>query len=111
MFHDIPEAVKQRMAFLESIDRLDRTDGTDRLKRLRRIPPETGKFLALLAANCPDGEFIEIGTSAGYSSLGLSLALIGQHRKLKTFEILPDKVKPARETFRLCGLEEGMRSA
>jgi caffeoyl-CoA O-methyltransferase len=106
MFHDIPQAMRDRMAFLEAIDKRDRADGTERLKRLRQIPPETGKFLALLAANCPDGEFIEIGTSAGYSSLWISLALAGRKRKLKTFEILPEKIEMAKETFRVCGVEK-----
>jgi predicted O-methyltransferase YrrM len=105
MFNDIPAAIKERMAFLEAIDTLDRSDGTARLHRLRQIPPETGKFIALLAANCPEGEFIEIGTSAGYSSLWISLALRKNGGKLKTFEILPEKIVMARETFRLCSLE------
>jgi predicted O-methyltransferase YrrM len=28
-----------------------------------------------MAASCPDGEMVEIGTSAGYSSLWISLAI------------------------------------
>ena len=53
MFHDISQAMKARMAVLEAIDARDRTDGTPRMERLRQIPPETGKFIALLAANAP----------------------------------------------------------
>ena len=98
--------MKQRMQLLEGIDTRDRSDGTEQLKRLRQIPPETGKFLALLAAACPDGgEFVEIGTSAGYSSLWISLALHQRGRKLKTFEILPEKIALATETFRIAGVE------
>ena len=61
MFNEINEKMKLRMKYLENIDRGDRTDGTEKLRRLRQIPPETGKFLSLLASNCPDGNFIEIG--------------------------------------------------
>jgi caffeoyl-CoA O-methyltransferase len=98
-------AMKARMQLLELIDAKDRTDGTETLKRLRQIPPETGKFLALLAANCPEhGEFVEIGTSAGYSSLWISLAVQQRGTKLKTFEMLPEKIRLARETFRDAGV-------
>jgi caffeoyl-CoA O-methyltransferase len=38
MFHDIPEAVVERMAQLEAIDARDRLDGTERLERLRQVP-------------------------------------------------------------------------
>jgi predicted O-methyltransferase YrrM len=74
MFHDIPKPVAERMEFLERMDRRDRTDGTARMKRLRRVTPDVGGFIALLAAGTPDGRFIEIGTSAGYSALWLALA-------------------------------------
>lgn len=72
MFHDIPGAVLARMQELEAIDAHDREDGTPRLKRLRQIPPETGRFIALLAASSPSGRWIEIGTSAGYSGYAMN---------------------------------------
>jgi caffeoyl-CoA O-methyltransferase len=106
MFSEISNVMKARMAFLESIDKKDRIDGTDRLKRLRQISPETGKFLAILASGCPEGEMIEIGTSAGYSSMWLSLAAKSRGIKLKTFEELADKVILAKETFRLSEVEQ-----
>lgn len=106
MFSEISASMKERMEFLEAIDKKDRTDGTERLKRLRQIPPETGKFISLIAANCPQGEYIEIGTSAGYSALWISLALKNRNIKLKTFEILYEKVSLAEETFRLAGIKD-----
>ena len=99
MFHSIPPTILARMRYLEEIDSRDRVDGTPRPQRLRQIPAETGEFLALLAANCPDGAILEIGTSAGYSTLWLALACQAIGRKITTFEILPEKVKLARETF------------
>ncbi len=106
MFEKITIDMKRRMKYLEKADSVDRADGTPRLKRLRQIPPETGKFIALLASNCPSGEFIEIGTSGGYSTMWISLACMERSTKLKTFEILPEKVKLARETFEQAKITE-----
>jgi len=105
MFHDIPQPILERMRTLEQIDVTDRTDGTPHLRRLRQIPPETGRFLAMLAAGAPDGAIVEIGTSAGYSAMWLTLSVAATGRRVLTFEVLPDKVALARETFRLAEVE------
>jgi predicted O-methyltransferase YrrM len=97
------------MHYLEQLDAKDREDGTPRLERLRQIPPVTGQFLALLAANAPAGDYVEIGTSAGYSTLWLALACEELGRTITTFEVLPEKVKLARETFRMTGMEDTVR--
>lgn len=49
--------------------------------------------------SAPPGPVIEIGTSAGYSTLWLYLACKVNNRKITTFEVLPEKVQLARETF------------
>ncbi len=105
MFHHLRPAMQARMRVLEERDAQDRQDGTPRLQRLRQIPPETGKFIALLAASAPDGAWLEIGTSAGYSTLWLALAAEACGRRVTTFEILPEKTALASETFRLAGVE------
>jgi caffeoyl-CoA O-methyltransferase len=105
MFQKIRPAILERMRALEEIDRKDREDGTSRLHRLCQIPPETGKFLALLAAGTPDGLWLEIGTSAGYSAMWLALACEQSNRRLTTFERLPEKVALARETLRLTSID------
>ena len=104
MFRDIPAEVLKRMRFLEEIDSRDRSDGTPRLQRLRQVPPETGQFIAMLAATAPAGRWIEIGTSAGYSTLWLALACREVGRRVTMFEVLPEKVQLARETFALAGV-------
>jgi predicted O-methyltransferase YrrM len=104
MFHEIPEPILRKMIALESRDAADRLDGTPRLDRLRQIPPETGRFLALLAASAPDGAWIEIGTSAGYSALWLALACRERRQVLTTFEILMSKAAMAAETFAAAGV-------
>jgi predicted O-methyltransferase YrrM len=106
MFHDIPDPMLERMAELEVRDRADRDDGTPLLDRLRQIPPETGRLLAMLAASAPEGRLIEIGTSAGYSTMWLSLAARAVGRRITTFEWSPAKVALARETFRLAGIDD-----
>lgn len=106
MFHKIPESIKKRMEYLEDLDNKDRIDGTPRMERLRQIPPETGKFVSILAASVPNGEFLEIGTSAGYSALWIALACKLNGNKLITFEILKDKAELARETFELTNVKD-----
>ncbi|MBI9050135.1 MAG: O-methyltransferase [Anaerolineaceae bacterium] len=106
MFHQIPESMRKRMQMLEDIDTIDRSDGTPRLQRLRQIPPVTGQFIALLAATTPDGEMVEIGTSAGYSSMWIIQACKLLGRKLKTCEIMPEKIALAKETFCVAEVEE-----
>ena len=105
MFHDIQQPILKRMQYLENIDARDRNDGTPRMQRLRQIPPETGRFISILAASSPEGSIIEIGTSAGYSTLWLALACEALGRKVTTFEILEEKGRLAGETFRSASVE------
>lgn len=104
MFGDMPSAIAARMRQLEEADARDRVDGTTRLRRLRQIPPETGRFVALLAAAAPAGRCLEIGTSAGYSTLWIALACRLLGRRVTTFELMDEKAALARETFALAGV-------
>ncbi len=104
VFTDLPDAVARRMRELEAVDARDRDDGTPQARRLRQVPPETGRFLAILCAAAPGGEVIEVGTSAGYSALWLSLACRATGRRLETYEVDADKVERARETFAVAGV-------
>jgi predicted O-methyltransferase YrrM len=106
MFHDIPEEMLDRMRALEDADAVDRQDGTPQSHRLRQIPPVTGRFLALMAAGSPGGKIVEVGTSAGYSTMWLSLACSENDRHITTIELLDNKVELAHETFRLAGIKD-----
>jgi caffeoyl-CoA O-methyltransferase len=106
MFEQISPAMLDRMKYLEAIDLRDRTDGTPHSKRLRQVPPETGRFIAILAAAAPEGPCIEIGTSAGYSTLWLALAARATNRKVVTVEIDGAKVALARQTLAAAGVED-----
>ena len=106
MFHDIPQVIADRMRQLESIDSRDRVDGAGLLERLRQIPAETGRFIALLAAGAPSGRYVEIGTSAGYSTMWIALACRRTGRKVTTYEVLDEKAVLARQTFEMTGLSD-----
>ncbi len=106
MFHEIPESVEMTMQDLERRDKLDRGDGTAHLDRLRQIPPETGRFLAIMAGSSPQGAWLEVGTSAGYSALWIALACRERSAKLVTYEILANKALLARETFERAGVTD-----
>jgi tRNA A58 N-methylase Trm61 len=100
-----------RMRELEQIDAHDRVDGTPHEKRLRQISPEVGRFIAIFAASAPDGRYIEIGTSAGYSTMWLSLACRVVGRRITTFEILTEKVQLARKTIDSSGISDWWNSS
>ncbi len=105
MFHNIPKAIKERMSYLEKLSQKQNKENTPPMQRLRQIPPETGKFLALLAASAPEGTYLEIGTSGGYSALWIALACMKLDRKLTTFEIIEEKARFAHETFERAGVD------
>ncbi len=111
MFHQMSESMRARMRELEEIDARDREDGTPQSRRLRQVPPVTGKFLSLMAASAPAGDWIEIGTSGGYSTLWLALAARERNCKVNTYDIDPDKIRLAAETFRISGMEAFVRQA
>src|ERR1017187_14971 len=103
MFHDIPRAMLVRVRELVQIYSRERTAGTPRMKRLRQIPPDVGKFIAIVAAAAPAGRCIEVGTSAGYSTLWLALGCRAAGRRITTYEILDEKAELARQTFEAAG--------
>jgi predicted O-methyltransferase YrrM len=77
---------------------------------LLQIPRTTGEFLEWLVPLAPrSGKIIELGTSAGYSSLWITLGLNGGRRVLETFEANPYKIERARKTFHAAGVQDRVR--
>ena len=108
MFHHIPTMILDRMHYLENRDKEEMQGKivvVNHYDKLRQIPPETGRFISLLAASAPNGIWIEIGTSAGYSTLWLILACMQLSKKITTFELDQQKIKLAKETFALAQSE------
>ena len=106
MFHRIPDAVSARMRELEQMDSTERRKDTAHFERLRQVPSDTGRFLAVAAAAAPEGAYLEIGTSGGYSGLWISLACRELGRPLTTFELAEPKVALATETFKTAGVDD-----
>lgn len=101
MFRDMPQSVEATQGHLRALEAWRKAQGAERARLLRQIPPETGKLLAILLANCPPGDAVEVGSGAGYSGLWLALACraASPARKLTTFELDPAKAELARQSF------------
>jgi predicted O-methyltransferase YrrM len=74
----------------------------------RAVPMENGRMLRLLAETNGAKNAVEIGTSTGYSSLWLSLALQKTGGKLTTFEIDAPRAEQARRHFEQAGVEKAV---
>jgi caffeoyl-CoA O-methyltransferase len=96
VFHEISETMQQVMRALE--DETERNQSA-----LRSVSADVGRCLALLAMSAPQGTFIELGSSAGYSSLWLSLAARARGATLMTVELDEKKVALARENISRAG--------
>lgn len=73
---------------------------------LLSVPPEDGRLLRLLAETTGAKDVVEIGTSNGYASIWLCLALRTTGGRLITFEIDPGRISLARENFKKAGVDK-----
>ena len=97
MFHDISANMRQVMRELEEQNERDQ-------RSVRSVSEDVGRWLALLAmAAPPQGAFLELGSSAGYSSLWLSLAACARGVRLTTVEFDEKKAALARENISRAG--------
>ena len=69
------------------------------------VPVVDGRMLRLLTETAGARNVVEIGTSIGYSSLWLCLALQATGGRLTTFEADLDRVSLAREHFQKAGVD------
>ena len=96
MFHDISPQMQQMMRELE--------EQTERDQRsLRSVDSDVARVLSLLAVSAPQGAFLELGSSGGYSSLWLSLAARARGVTLTTVDLDEKKVALARENIARAG--------
>ena len=96
MFHDISANMRQVMRELEEQTARDQS-------ALRSVSEDVGRYLAFLAMSAPQGAFIELGSSGGYSSLWLSLAARARGVTLTTVDLDEKKVALARENISRAG--------
>jgi predicted O-methyltransferase YrrM len=72
-------------------------------RSLRSVFTDVGRCLSLLAMSAPQGAFLELGSSGGYSSLWLSLAARARGVTLTTVDLNEKKVALARENVSRAG--------
>jgi caffeoyl-CoA O-methyltransferase len=101
----VPTSVASVMRRLEERDARERNDATPRRRRLRQIPPEVGELLRTLVVATSARSILEIGTSAGYSTLWLVLGAGETGGRVVTLEVDAEKVELARRTFADAGVE------
>jgi predicted O-methyltransferase YrrM len=103
VFHDISAEMRQVMRQLE--EETERNQSA-----LRSVSTDVGRCLALLALSAPKGALLELGSSAGYSSLWLSLAARARGAKLTTVELNEEKVAYARENITRAGAADWVQA-
>jgi caffeoyl-CoA O-methyltransferase len=97
VFHDISANMQQVMRALEEQVVRDQPS-------LRSVSVDVGRCLSLLAMSAPQGAFLELGSSGGYSSLWLSLAARARGVTLTTVDLDEKKVALARENISRAGV-------
>jgi predicted O-methyltransferase YrrM len=85
-------------------------EGEEILKKDRSlaIPREEGKFLYLLAKVMKAKRILEIGTSFGYSTIWLAMAVKEEKGKVITVDILPEKITRAKENLKKTELDDSV---
>ena len=102
MFHDISANMREVMRELE--------EQTERDQRsLRSVFTDVGRCLSILAMSAPQGAFLELGSSGGYSSLWLSLAARAKGVTLTTVDLDEKKVVLARENIFRAGAGDSVQ--
>jgi len=70
------------------------------------VPTEDGRILRLLAESINAKRVVEVGTSVGYSTIWMCLALRGTDGTLTTFEIDADHAARARSNLQRAGVTD-----
>jgi predicted O-methyltransferase YrrM len=77
---------------------------------LRSVTEDVGRCPALLAVSTPQGTFLELGSSCGYSSLWLSLAARTRGVTLITVELNERKIALVRENIACAGVAASVQA-
>ena len=103
MFHDLSASMREVMRELEEQNEHDQ-------RAVRSVSEDVGRCLALLAMSAPQGAFIELGSSVGYSSLWLSLAARARAVRLTTVELDERKFALTRENVSRAGAADSVQA-
>ncbi len=83
-----------------------RAAGLPPSKRYRSLHPKAAEFLYLLALASGARNVVEVGTSAGYSTLWLARACVATGGAIVTLELEPEMAAVAREHLELAGVAD-----
>ena len=75
-------------------------------ERFRNVPMHDGRLLRILTETMGAKKVVEIGTSTGYSSIWMCLALTKTGGRLTTYEIDPKRAETARKNFKKAGMAD-----
>jgi caffeoyl-CoA O-methyltransferase len=103
VFHEVSSDMRRVMRELEEETARDQA-------ALRSVTEDVGRCLALLAVSTPQGTFLELGSSCGYSSLWLSLAARARGVMLTTVELNEKKVALVRENIARAGAADAVHA-
>jgi predicted O-methyltransferase YrrM len=81
----------------------------ERREKMLNITPETGQLLAILAQAMKARRVLEIGTSNGYSTLWLAMAMKAVAGSVVTVEVSAVRADLARQNFERSGLAQWVR--
>ncbi len=102
MFQEIPKPMDKIMRELEAQDRRNH-------KLSKQVPRDVGRLLAILAASAGNGNWLELGTSCGYSAMWLALACRARCTRLVTVDHDPEKVGIATQNLERAGVQDIVR--
>src|SRR5688572_15080956 len=74
-------------------------------REMLAITADTGMFFSILLKAVKARRVLEVGTSAGFSTLWLTDA-VGKNGRVTTIEMDPVKIERARKNFRQAGVEK-----
>lgn len=97
------KSIKKVLACLEKQSKLERSRAVniEPDKRMLAITPDTAEFFHSLLVGIKAKKILELGTSAGYSTLWFADALLANHvnPKITTIERNPIKINMAKKNF------------
>ncbi len=71
------------------------------------IGPLSGRIISLILKAAKAERALEVGTATGYSGIWIARSLRGDHRKLTTIELDPQRLKEAQANFKTKTASDG----
>ncbi len=103
----VDERVEKYAASLAPSDPvlLDLEKDTER-RSLSTIGPIVGRIISMILKSARPERALEVGTSTGYSAIWIARSLQGEHKKLTTIELDPQRCKEAQANFKKAGVDK-----